>query len=402
MMNKFKVIIIILTAVMTAAPSCVRDVSMDAKEKPQVVVNYIMSNDSVQTLNLSFTKGASLQNAPSLTDAVAALYCEDRHVGNFVHRDNGEWTLDYAAVPGKNYRLEVQVPGYGPIHAEQQMPPEPDLEALFYNKMSPYVEPWSGWIEIPWDPENQNGSIFGDTIYSWPEDEIRPAYEVFYFINKYSAPIWLCIMNYNEKTGRHEIAEDIYTDAYADDLNITDRVYVTLSKDEPNPYKLKKQYEKTILAETFYSAHHMELYPNLAGKPCYKSFLRIPRGEQMFSLVCSYEGDYCESGGSYNRRIDNMEDIENKGYLLCAAVSEDYDKYLIEAYNYQQIQESTDLSTIYLRDNIYTNITGGLGIFGAQVISRYPWAPTYTYMDAGITRNLEDYIREMEELTFTK
>lgn len=47
---------------------------MDAKEKPQVVVSCIISDDPVQTLKLSFTKGASLSEAPPLTEAIATLY----------------------------------------------------------------------------------------------------------------------------------------------------------------------------------------------------------------------------------------------------------------------------------------------------------------------------------------
>ena len=47
---------------------------MDAKEKPQVVVSCIISDDPVQTLKLSFTKGASLSEAPLLTEAIATLY----------------------------------------------------------------------------------------------------------------------------------------------------------------------------------------------------------------------------------------------------------------------------------------------------------------------------------------
>ena len=31
-----------------------------------------------------------------------------------------------------------------------------------------------------------------------------------------------------------------------------------------------------------------------------------------------------------------------------------------------QLKESTDMSTIYLRDNLYTNVLGGLGIFAAS------------------------------------
>ena len=133
--------------------SCVRDVIMDAKEKPKVVVSCILSNDPVQRLNLSFTKGASLSEAPPLTEAVATLYDLSLHnemeaVGNFQRQSDGEWTLDYEAVPGHEYRLEVNVPGYEMIHAEQQMPSDTaDVGIGYFSNIRPYVAPWSGWIK---------------------------------------------------------------------------------------------------------------------------------------------------------------------------------------------------------------------------------------------------------------
>ena len=51
--------------------SCVRDVVLDAGENPQLVVECVMSNDTIQKLYLCFTKGASREEAEPLTDAVA-------------------------------------------------------------------------------------------------------------------------------------------------------------------------------------------------------------------------------------------------------------------------------------------------------------------------------------------
>ena len=75
---------------------------MDAKEKPQVVVVCVLSDEPVQTLQLSFTKGASLAEAPALTEAVAMLYDESRAVGEFKRDSDGIWRLEYAAVPGQH------------------------------------------------------------------------------------------------------------------------------------------------------------------------------------------------------------------------------------------------------------------------------------------------------------
>lgn len=380
-----------ILAVVMGLSSCVRDVIMDAKEKPKVVVSCILSNDPVQRLNLSFTKGASLSEAPPLTEAVATLYDLSLHnemeaVGNFQRQSDGEWTLDYEAVPGHEYRMEVNVPGYEMIHAQQQMPSDaPDVEISGFSNIYDCVEPWSGWVYKP-DPA-------GDWIWSvWPEDEEQPHYETIYFL-KSAAPVWICAMNYNKDTGRHEPAEYICTNAEADVINITDKVYEPLKKDIPMPYKLSHY----ISPEVFYSAHQMELYPNLEGRQLYRSYIRLPKGKHIFSISGSFTGEYYE--GNYKDDITiattkgHQEFIEDKGYICISVLSDDYDEYLTDSYYYQQVTGSSDISTIYLRDNIFTNISGGLGIFGAKLSGIYPWAPTYTYVDLGDLFDLEDEIK---------
>ena len=359
---------------MVTLSSCIRDVIMDAKERPQVVVVCVLSDDHVQTLQLSFTKGGSLAEAPVLTDAVAVLYEQGNAVGEFKRGSDGIWRLEYAAIPGHTYRLEVQVPGYDLIYAEQMMPTEhPYVEIHYFCNLSGHVEPWSGWVT-----ENDPS---GDWTYRrWPEDEEQPGYETFY-LSVSASPIWICAMNYNEETSCHEVAEYICTDAEADMVNITDEVYQPLKKEVPNPYKFNNAYPE--LAETFYSASQMELYPTLAGKPLYKSYVCIPKGRHVFSLSGSFEG------------------FNDNGYILFTTLSADYEKYMMEAANYQQIMESSDISTIYLRDNLFTNISGGVGIFGARISRKYPWTSSYTYVDAGITRNLADEIDRVRDLWFS-
>ena len=110
--------------------SCVKEVILDAGENPQVVVECILSTDDVQELYLNFTKGASKVEAEPLTEAVAVLIDQTdsvRTIGQFVRQDDDRWTLDYSCGPGHHYRLEVQVPGYDMIWAEDTMPRRIDV-----------------------------------------------------------------------------------------------------------------------------------------------------------------------------------------------------------------------------------------------------------------------------------
>ena len=401
-MDRIKTASVILFILMVTLSSCIRDVIMDAKERPQVVVVCVLSDDHVQTLQLSFTKGASLAEAPVLTDAVAVLYEQGNAVGEFKRGSDGIWRLEYAAVPGHTYRLEVQVPGYDMIYAEQMMPTEyPYVEVHYFCNLSGYVEPWSGWVTEK-DPA-------GDHTYrSWPADEEQPGYETFYLAESASS-IWICAMNYNEETASHEVAEYICTDAETEKINVTDEVYEPLKKEVPNPFKFSGY--DAGMAETFYSACQMELYPTLAGKPLYKSYVCIPKGRHVFSLSGSFKGIDYSKKMSYGSLVDvvtytetkgDQEDVtETNGYILFTTLSADYEKYMMEAANYQQIMESSDISTIYLRDNLFTNISGGVGIFGARISRKYPWTSSYTYVDAGITRNLADEIDRVRDLRFS-
>ena len=167
-MDRTKITTAILFILMLTLSSCIRDVIMDAKEKPQVVVVCVLSDDPVQTLQLSFTKGASLAEAPALTEAVAMLYDGTKAVGEFKRGSDGIWRLEYAAIPGHTYRLEVQVPGYDLIYAEQMMPTEyPYVEVHYFCNLSGYVEPWSGWV-------TEKDSAGDHTYRSWPADEEQP------------------------------------------------------------------------------------------------------------------------------------------------------------------------------------------------------------------------------------
>lgn len=386
-MNRIGIIAAILMT-MSIIPSCVRDIVMDAEEKPQVVVSCVLSDDPVQTLKLSFTKGASLKEAPQLTEAVATLYDGGYRIGEFMKLEDGIWILDHAAVPGHEYRLEVQVPGYEMIYAEQRMPSQAaSVDVQYFCNIGDYIEPWSGWVSVS-DPA-------GDWTYLyWPEDEEQPDVEVFYHLTS-SVPVWICAMNYNDETGLHELAEYICTDADADVINITDLAYEPLTKECPNPFKLRRSKADNISSETFYSARRMELYPNLTGRPLYSSYIHLSGGRHVFSISGSFTGNYYV--GELYRPYPiytkgDSEATEKKGYICFSTLSDDYEKFLIESHEHQQILESSDLSTIYLHDNIFTNITGGLGIFGAQLTVRCPWIPAYTYVDAGVPKDLDDEI----------
>jgi hypothetical protein len=59
MKHDMKSLSLLLGAVLLLCFSCVREVVMDADEKPMVVVECVISNNPVQALHLRYTKGAA-------------------------------------------------------------------------------------------------------------------------------------------------------------------------------------------------------------------------------------------------------------------------------------------------------------------------------------------------------
>ena len=89
-----------------------------------------------------------------------------------------------------------------------------------------------------------------------------------------------------------------------------------------------------------------------------------------FIISGSFKGDYYR--GNSSTHVSGNPGPE-EGYIVCSSMSENYDRYLRDAMRLEQMQESTDMSTVYCRDNVHSNIVGGIGIFGARTQQLRQW-----------------------------
>ena len=354
-MDRIKFTVVMLTALMLALSSCVRDVIMDAEERPTVVVECILTNSDTQELHLNFTKGASKAVAEPLTEAAATLIdlTSGMTVGEFDKASGDLWTLDYSPVSNHRYRLEVQVPGYDLIYAEDTMP-----DSLYV-----YSYTWSeNLLDNLWGPPApsfSDNSFCGGTLFSFGS---LPKYTLIYG------------MNYNPQTGKHEIADEIFTNLpVVDNFNITSEVYV--------PEIVKWEEDLYVSCDAVKA-----LYADLKGAPKHKQYLLLNKEElsdYLFQFVDQEKDKYSSysviydfmvfgsfTGDWYWRRSSQQQDFGNplptEGYLVFESLSDNYLAYIRDAIHIMQLKESTDMSTIYLRDNLYTNVVGGLGIFAAS------------------------------------
>lgn len=318
--------ILIMCMILTG---CMRDVVLDAGERPQVVVECVLTESSPQELRLSFTKGASLAAAPELTEATARLtdLTDDYPAGEFRRGEDGVWALDYAAVPRHSYRLEVEVPGYELVWAEQTMP-----ERIVVETKKEYLFPplWTSSIAI------------GRSVLA-------------YRVLNADTPVWIHgVIDYgSDKDARY--VERVCTDCPdVDAFNLTG-----------DSYAPEIVYH---VSDHAYTANYGSLY----GRSLHRRFIRIPSvsSDQWFYV----SGDFLVEDGLGD------ESGWPRGWQVCfSSFSQDYDIYLKQALS--AAGNTSDLTSVFARDNLYSNIHGGIGIFGAGVLTTENWILGDQYVD---------------------
>lgn len=336
-MHHFQDLFLILL-VLSIASSCIRDTSLDAGEEPPVVVECILANSPVQTLRLCFAKGLSREQS-ELTEAEAKLFdvTEDAEAGTFLPSGDGNWTLPYEPIPGHTYRLDVDVPGNERITAVQTMP-EIDVKAVFYFPI------WN--------------------VYDYYQYKSFPL--IVYEMASLPEYTWIYAMSWDAQSGKRRIADNLCTDfPYVDNFNLTGEVYAP---------QVDTVFELGI-------ENHYALYWPLTGANMHRKYLRVSHPERVEQTWMIVSGDM-EGEFPYEYTTSPLRIIEDglvkdpkdgQGYIVFVAVSEDYDTYLTDAIRIQSLQESSDMSSIYMRENIHSNILGGLGLFGAKNEQKLVW-----------------------------
>ena len=305
--------------ILLAFSACVRPTGLDAGEEPQIVVDCVLNESSLQKLRLFYTKGASKREAPQVEDAeVVLIDMTDGEAAGLFSRVGGEdWELSYAPIVNHLYRLEINVPGREPVYAEQIMPGKgiTNLHAVFSSTSVPgkYLS-------------------FGVQY-------------VYFFSLSVTNCCWVYGLNYNPATGKREIAEEICTDnPTVDSFNLSGALFSPSGR-EAGPSAL------------------------LDEAALHKRYLRFPRrnvGEDR-TVEEMFNEDYFIVSGSFTGEYfcEQKELSDTLGIVQAMFVSDEYDRFLREVMLMSELQDSSDLADIFLRTKIYSNVQGGLGLFGA-------------------------------------
>lgn len=326
---------------MMVSSSCIRDIVLDSKDRPVIAVECILSDTTVQKLNLSFAKTPSEAIAKPLDKAKVTLtdITEGRLIGEFKKIADGSWELQFRPVSSHRYGLDVYVDGYDAIHAEDTM-----VETIRVH-MENYSNPFADfYFHTPSE----------DGPYGWMKTYgtyYRPVFSDF---------VWAYGYNKDPDNGKTTIVPEICTDyPFVDSFNLTGTIY------DGNVEYLDIDNEDEIVYAKY-------VFPTLIGYPYHKTFLRFPSNKDDKTGLFTISGNFTNY---YDKNYSNVIVDENSAsFVRFMSVSEAYDHYLRDAIYYKQLQDSSDITTLYMNENMFSNIEGGVGIFATASIVDVPWA----------------------------
>lgn len=309
---------------------CVETITMDPEEENlPVMVNCLLSPDlKVQTLYLQYVKGKSAEDYVPVIDAevyITAEFFPHRTDTLFFHYVEGnKWesqdTPGIIIEGGKQYSLFVKIPGRDLIRAETTCPVafRPECRSEVYESH------YSIYFELYIDLRYKGKEI-------------------------YTCPVWVFAKGKHKK---YEECDEYYpylvTDhPYADDFNINGLKFKDLSLDG--------EFDGHCMQISWPA--FMDMRRMMPDLPLHDDFVRIEHLDaERFHLLAG-PLEYPKTGEPH------------QDYFLFKFVSKEYDKYLRSVYVKKRKLEH-DLTAIYSTEDIYSNIEGGVGIFGSEINCR--------------------------------
>lgn len=278
--------LVILPAILLSV-SCVEDIDIDVPLEDKIVVNCLLTTDSVQHLSLTHN---ALKNAGYFQDvdnAVATLSSGGIEIGTFRHSEYGDWNLDFTPIPGEKYELNIKVDGFDKITAETIFPHQ---------------------VKISKSQSKGNGSK--RYFKQMKSDEV---FWMFHLTQRSDTLMKVPVVSSSDV-----LQESIGTShPGADDFNASDLL----------------------------------MFSNMGGGGTTREhlcYIRVLPVDMQGMLEFYVEGFLRQS------------------LMVFRAVSDEYDRYLKTSLAKMMLYENSDDSTQYLDESsVYSNINGGLGIFGA-------------------------------------
>ncbi len=325
--------------------SCVEAIDLDPHEGRSVVVNCILTESDVQTLELYYTSDLSGVESEPIVEAEVKLTCDYEPVAEFTRADDGLWRADYRPEYNKHYRLDVTV-GDRNFDAFTVFPE--DINVDTYGRLR-------------WKDKNRRIDYL---LYSY---ELR-VYDVFdppYKGRECLTPNHLWVfprdLGWGEDYQRYIATSHLCVDDFnVAPLSVRDLPCFLPDSIASMPRWLKRQlawcpemlgnlqmHERFVRIDIPRNYRNGKTQEELANTPIYT--------DVAFALVRDFPSRPLDYYTPYDGFLYDI-------YIL----SNEADNYFKDVYRRNLNKDNFVFE--YDTENIYTNVRGGLGVFGAMVL----------------------------------
>lgn len=393
--------------------SCLQDIEPDSGSELPIVVDCVLQMDTIQTLRLYHMRKMYEEVNEPLADATVELLQQQYDGGEYVkvakfHLTEGIiWEARYKPEYGAKYKLSVSRPGEDEISATTTFPY--DFRLVLQKKIvrrsnkesdSVAFQAITADLAIGAMVSKKDfdiGGRFSNIYYHWLDYLPERPFKVYLRDNQKSCKIWIYphadstlvfpyanyylypfeVSELSFVQSSHPYCRTVVTDhPNADNFNLVpgkvadlDIVNVPVNSMERIIYNPDIQmYSSEVVNYTQWCSF---LCPEL---PLHKDFVRIdyPSGFQNGLKEEDLKNSYQYSTSSFMILSDYSNYLSGVEPFLIEVrfLSDEYDAFLRDLHVKEMSQEDFVLST-YDKSNIYSNINGGVGIFGAEIVT---WA----------------------------
>ena len=334
MRNKIISLTARLALLSTVIVSCVESIDFDTGYPTPLSVHCILTESDIQEIDIRPATSYGKNRDISLSDlSVELMNARGETICSFQQKDNTRWNAEMTPAYGEKYSLSIKKDGQEIICAKTTFPPNVYIKQFMKRRKGALIDHlyYSCELRIPY----KDAEGF-DVRAGAPFDG--------------SANLWVFPKVGNLIGTTHPNADDFNliskTVGTFPCFSLDSMKLWSLSLNEAKRW-MKDSYQSLPLHDGFVRIPSPQLFDNgedplsISNNPLYttRSFIFFAD----FPLTCSPN-----QGGLFDIRI----------------VSDELDLYLKDIYQ-RELDKGRDMRYIYNHENAYTNISGGVGIFGA-------------------------------------
>jgi len=334
--------VLVFSALLLPA-ACERATDMLPEGNGAIVVECILTQDARQTMLLTLTEMAAPEDHEHLKQAKVRIIDEsDANASySFTYTGLDTWEAAMAGQPSHDYRLEIEVEGYGPVTARTRMPDKLDIKSIDQRPTKLSATDIDEAL-----PENEIGTRF--LTESLPD-----------------GPVWI------SEAGTKEV----YSSVDANTIRLATSI---LNADSFNLTGSLHQYSVTeSLAQGLRPAvpdpiksYPIGFYYYVYGQPVHERLIRIPPVGEAGPRETKEPDGYFSVLGLF--QLFGAEWDYPIPAVLFSSLSDEYDRFLKELLIEQENQERTsaNFASLFKHKNMFSNIENGIGIFGSVTTMR--------------------------------